>query len=72
MKQTILGLLLIFSINIFAQNLPQGIAYQAVAVKEGPYSVAGENPQAIYWSNKDIKVRFTILDQYPNSTNIFQ
>ena len=72
MKQTILGLLLIFSINIFAQNLPQGIAYQAVAVKEGPYSVAGENPQAIYWSNKDIKVRFTILDQYPNPTGTYQ
>jgi hypothetical protein len=57
---------------LFAQNLPQGIAYQAVAVKEGPYSVAGENPQAIYWSNKEIKVRFTILDQYPNPTNIYQ
>ena len=55
-----------------AQNLPQGIAYQAVAVKEGPYSVAGENPQAIYWSNKDIKVRFTILDQYPNPTDTYQ
>mgnify|MGYP001342293719 CR=1 FL=1 len=62
----------IISFSLLAQNLPQGIAYQAVAVKEGPYSVAGENPQAIYWSNKDIKVRFTILDQYPNPTNIYQ
>jgi hypothetical protein len=62
----------IISFSSFAQNLPQGIAYQAVAVKEGPYSVAGENPQAIYWSNKEIKVRFTILDQYPNPTNIYQ
>ncbi len=57
---------------MFAKNLPQGIAYQAVAVKEGPYSVAGENPQAIYWSNKDIKVRFTILDQYPNPMDTYQ
>ena len=62
----------IISFSVFAQNLPQGIAYQAVAVKEGPYSVAGENPQAIYWSNKDIKVRFTILDQYPNPIDTYQ
>ncbi len=73
MKKIFLFLLTtIISFSLFAQNLPQGIAYQAVAVKEGPYSVAGENPQAIYWSNKDIKVRFTILDQYPNQTNIYQ
>ena len=37
----------IIAVCTVAQNLPQGIAYQAVAVKEGPYSVAGENPQAI-------------------------
>ncbi len=62
----------IIAVCTVAQNLPQGIAYQAVAVKEGPYSVAGENPQAIYWSNKDIKVRFTILDQYPNPMDTYQ
>ena len=62
----------IISFSSFSQNLPQGIAYQAVAVKEGPYSVAGKNPQAIYWSNKDIKVRFTILDQYPNPMDTYQ
>lgn len=50
------------------QNVPQGIAYQAVAVKEGSYSVAGQNPGAIYWANKDIKVRFTIFEKYPNGT----
>jgi hypothetical protein len=73
MKKIFLFLLTsLLSFLSFAQNLPQGIAYQAVAVKEGPYSVAGENPQAIYWSNKEIKVRFTILDQYPNPTNIYQ
>ena len=73
MKKTFLLLLTsIISFSLFAQNLPQGIAYQAVAVKEGPYSVAGENPQAIYWSNKDIKVRFTILDQYPNPMDTYQ
>ena len=53
----------------FGQNVPQGIAYQAVAVKDGAYSVAGQNPQAIYWSNKDIKVRFTIFDKYPNGSS---
>jgi len=52
-------------VQLIAQNLPQGIAYQAVAVKDGPYSLAGQNPQAIYWSNKDIKVRFTIYEKYP-------
>jgi hypothetical protein len=53
----------------FGQNVPQGIAYQAVAVKDGAYSVAGQNPQAIYWSNKEIKVRFTIFDTYPNGSS---
>ena len=73
MKKIFLFLLTsVISFSSFAQNLPQGIAYQAVAVKEGPYSVAGENPQAIYWSNKDIKVRFTILDQYPNPMDTYQ
>ena len=73
MKKIFLFLLTsLISVSSFAQNLPQGIAYQAVAVKESPYSVAGENPQAIYWSNKDIKVQFTILDQYPNPTDTYQ
>ena len=73
MKKIFLFLLTsVISFSSFAQNLPQGIAYQAVAVKEGPYSVAGENPQAIYWSNKDIKVLFTILDQYPNPMDTYQ
>ena len=53
----------------FGQNVPQGIAYQAVAVKDGAYYVAGQNPQAIYWSNKDIKVRFTIFEKYPNGSS---
>ena len=56
-------------LSALAQNVPQGIAYQAVAVKDGAYSVAGQNPQAIYWSNKDIKVRFTIFEKYPNGSS---
>jgi len=59
--------LFVFQLN--AQALPQGIAYQAVAVKEGPYSLAGQNAPSIYWSNKDIQVRFTILDKYPSGTS---
>jgi hypothetical protein len=55
-------------VQLIAQSLPQGIAYQAVAVKDGPYSLAGQNPQAIYWSNKDIKVRFTIYEKYPGGS----
>jgi hypothetical protein len=55
--------------KVQAQILPQGIAYQAVAVKEGSISLAGQNPQAIYWANKNIKVRFTIYDKYPNGSS---
>jgi len=51
------------------QNVPQGIAYQAAPVKDGSYSVAGQNPGAIYWANKDIKVRFTIFEKYPNGSS---
>ena len=59
----------LFAFQLNAQALPQGIAYQAVAVKEGPYSLAGQNAPSIYWSNKDIQVRFTILDKYPSGTS---
>ncbi len=69
-KLLLIGFALAFSVQ--AQNTPQGIAYQAVAVKDGSYSVAGENPQSVYWSNKAIKVRFTIFDQYPNGTQSYQ
>ena len=69
MKRIIsLAVICLSLVQLFAQNLPQGIAYQAVAVKDGPYSLAGQNPQAIYWSNKDIKVRFTIYEKYPGGS----
>jgi hypothetical protein len=66
---TTLAIICISFCHLIAQNLPQGIAYQAVAVKDGPYSIAGQNPQAIYWSNKDINVRFTIFEKYPGGSN---
>ena len=69
MKRIIsLAVICLSLVQLIAQNLPQGIAYQAVAVKDGPYSLAGQNPQAIYWSNKDIKVRFTIYEKYPGGS----
>ena len=69
MKRIIsLAVICLSLVQLFAQNLPQGIAYQAVAVKDGPYSLAGQNPQAIYWSNKDIKVRFAIYEKYPGGS----
>jgi hypothetical protein len=69
MKRIIsLAIICLSLVQLIAQNLPQGIAYQAVAVKDGPYSLAGQNPQAIYWSNKDIKVRFTIFEKYPGGS----
>lgn len=66
---TTLAIICLSFCQLIAQNLPQGIAYQAVAVKDGPYSIAGQNPQAIYWSNKDINVRFTIYEKYPGGAN---
>jgi hypothetical protein len=69
MKRIIsLAIICLAFVQLIAQNLPQGIAYQAVAVKDGPYSIAGQNPQAIYWSNKDINVRFTIFETYPGGS----
>jgi hypothetical protein len=70
MKQFLIATIafLISISSAVAQNLPQGIAYQAVAVKEGPYNLAGQNAPAIYWANKDIQVRFTILEKYPNGS----
>jgi hypothetical protein len=66
---TALAIICLSFCQLIAQNLPQGIAYQAVAVKDGPYSIAGQNPEAIYWSNKDINVRFTIYEKYPGGAN---
>jgi hypothetical protein len=52
-----------------AQNVPQGIAYQAVAIKDGPHSLGGQNASSFNWSNKDIQVRFTIFEKYPGGSN---
>ena len=69
MKRIIsLAVICLSLVQLIAQNLPQGIAYQAVAVKDGPYSLAGQNPQAIYWSDKEIQVRFTIYEKYPGGS----
>jgi hypothetical protein len=70
MKRIIsLAIICLAFVQVIAQNLPQGIAYQAVAIKDGSYSIAGQNPQAIYWSNKDINVRFTIFEKYPGGSS---
>ncbi len=69
MKRIIsLAVICLSIVQLIAQKLPQGIAYQAVAVKDGPYSIAGQNPLAIYWSNKDIHVRFTVYEKYPGGS----
>ena len=51
--------------SLKAQNLPQGISYQAVAIKKEKVNLGGENLSYIYWSKKDIVVRFSIYDTYP-------
>ncbi len=53
---------------ITAQNLPQGISYQAVAIKKEAVKLAGENLSYVYWANQEINVRFSIYATYPNGT----
>lgn len=66
MKKTfILFVWICIAITLQSQNLPQGIAYQAVAIKEGERAIAGQNPTQLYWANKDIQVRFTVFEKYP-------
>jgi hypothetical protein len=64
--------ILIFLVSISfvqGQNVPPGIAYQAVAIKDGPHSLGGQNASSFNWSNKDIQVRFTIFEKYPGGSN---
>lgn len=69
MKRIIsLAFLCLYLVQLLGQNLPQGIAYQAVAVKDEKYKIAGQNPQSVYWANKVIQVRFTIYDKFPGGT----
>lgn len=65
-----LSFILLFTnkIELFSQNLPQGIAYQAVAIKDAPLSLGGQNATSFNWSNKEIQVRFSILDKYPGGS----
>lgn len=51
--------------SLSGQSIPQGISYQAVAINTETKHVAGMNIENTYWSNKKIKVRFTLLDKYP-------
>ncbi len=69
MKTITLYLLFVLStINIaFGQSVPQGISYQAVAIKKQNIKLAGENLNQIYWANKNIQVRFSIFETYPGS-----
>jgi hypothetical protein len=68
-KYIIIYLISIFYTTlIFAQNTPPGIAYQAVAIKDGPHSLGGQNASTFNWSSKDIQVRFSIFDQYPGGS----
>lgn len=56
---------MIFFAQAFGQNVPQGISYQAVAIKKQNTKLAGENVNQIYWSNKKISVKFSIYESYP-------
>ena len=52
-------------ISLYSQGVPKGISYQAVAINNQMQSVAGKNPSDVYWSERNIKVRFTIYNQFP-------
>lgn len=70
MKKTlILFVWMCIALTSQSQNLPQGISYQAVAIKEGERAIAGQNPTQLYWANKDIQVRFTVFEKYPGGSN---
>lgn len=70
MRKAILSFLFLLGTTTlsFSQNLPQGIAYQAVAIKDDPHSLGGQNAGSFNWSNKDIQVRFSIFDKYPGGS----
>ncbi len=64
--------ILIFLVSISfvqGQNVATGIAYQAVALKDGPHALGGQNAASFNWSNKSIQVRFTIFEKYPGGSN---
>ena len=69
MKQIILIVFAYLSISTsYAQSIPSGIAYQAVAIKDGTFSLGGQNSSSMNWSMKDIQVKFSILEKFPNGT----
>lgn len=62
--------LLFLGYSLNAQtSVPPGIAYQAVAIKPTKSGVAGFNPDGLYWTNRDVSVRFTIYEKWPGGTN---
>jgi hypothetical protein len=71
MRRLVLLITLIFvGYSLKAQTaVPPGIAYQAVAIKPSKSAVAGFNPDGLYWTNRDISVRFTIFEKWPGGTN---
>lgn len=64
-KIFILFLVLSSIVKVHAQNLPPGIAYQAVAIKDGPFALGGQNATSFNWAMKNIQVRFSIFEKYP-------
>lgn len=67
MKKILFSLILTILLldQAVGQNVPQGISYQAVAIKKQSVKLAGENINHIYWSNKKINVKFSIYENYP-------
>lgn len=62
--------LLILGHSLNAQvSVPSGIAYQAVAIKPNVQGLSGTNVDGLYWTNRDIAVRFTIYDKWPGGNN---
>jgi hypothetical protein len=67
-KIIILFLVLSSIVKVPAQNVPPGIAYQAVAIKDGPFALGGQNATSFNWALKSIQVRFSIFEKYPAGT----
>ena len=69
-KLILLLLANIVSIVTIAQAPPQGINYQAVATDEKGKEIVGVDAQGQALPNKEIEVRFTILEN--NSSNLYE
>ena len=73
MKNILLLLFVAFITNLgFAQAPPQGINYQAVVYSDNGENEPGLNVPGQVLRNKNIRVRFTIIQNATNGTQVYK